>query len=62
MSFLRATKTRVSLLDIFKTFPATARPLVQYHEVLMRGESPLSVAQRELIAAYVSGLNACSYL
>lgn len=27
----------------------------------MRGESPLSQAERELIAAYVSGLNACNY-
>lgn len=31
------------------------------HEELMRGGSPFSVAERELIAAYVSGLNACSY-
>ncbi|WP_425080919.1 carboxymuconolactone decarboxylase family protein [Ruegeria arenilitoris] len=27
----------------------------------MRGESKLSASERELIAAYVSGLNACSY-
>jgi uncharacterized peroxidase-related enzyme len=27
----------------------------------MRGESPLSEGERELIAAYVSGLNACDY-
>lgn len=27
----------------------------------MRGESALSEAERELIAAYVSGLNACTY-
>jgi uncharacterized peroxidase-related enzyme len=27
----------------------------------MRGPSPLSVAERELLAAYVSGLNACQY-
>lgn len=27
----------------------------------MRGESELSASERELIAAYVSGLNACSY-
>jgi uncharacterized peroxidase-related enzyme len=29
--------------------------------VLLRGPSPLPVAERELIAAYVSGLNACGY-
>ncbi|MCP5087394.1 MAG: hypothetical protein GY952_11390 [Rhodobacteraceae bacterium] len=32
-----------------------------YHDSLLRGESDLSIAERELIAAYVSGLNACSF-
>jgi AhpD family alkylhydroperoxidase len=27
----------------------------------LRGPSPFTVAERELIAAYVSGLNACGY-
>lgn len=49
------------LLDVFKAFPNTAIPLIQYHEELMRAPSPLSTAERELIGAYVSGLNACHY-
>ncbi|WP_050928376.1 carboxymuconolactone decarboxylase family protein [Aestuariivita boseongensis] len=49
------------LADVFKAFPATVRPLMEFHDILMRGESDLSVAERELIAAYVSGLNACSF-
>lgn len=49
------------LADVFKSFPATVRPLLEFHDILMRGESDLSVAERELIAAYVSGLNACSF-
>src|SRR5712691_5618418 len=61
MAFLHSLSPSASLLDVFKAFPETARPLIEYHEVLMRGPSPLSVAQRELIAAYVSGLNACAY-
>jgi len=61
MAFLRSLKDDAVLLDIFKQFPATAHPLLEYHEALMRGRSPLSVAQRELLAAYVSGLNACQY-
>lgn len=61
MAFLHSLSPSASLLDVFKAFPDTARPLIEYHEVLMRGPSPLSVAQRELIAAYVSGLNACAY-
>jgi AhpD family alkylhydroperoxidase len=41
--------------------PETARPLLDYHQALLRGPSPLSVADRELIAAHVSGLTACRY-
>lgn len=38
------------------------KPLMELHQVLLRGEdSPLSVAQRELIAAYVSGVANCQY-
>jgi uncharacterized peroxidase-related enzyme len=39
----------------------TGRPLVEYHEALLRGDSPFTVAQREMMAAYVSGVNACRY-
>ncbi len=49
------------LSDVFKAFPEQVRPLLAYHDALLRGESPLSVGERELIAAYVSGLNACSF-
>lgn len=49
------------LLSVFNLHPATALPLLDYHEALLRGASPLSVGERELIAAFVSALNACSY-
>lgn len=49
------------LADVFRAFPETIKPLLAYHDVLLRGDSPLSVAERELIAAFVSGLNACSF-
>ena len=39
----------------------TGRPLVEYHEALLRGESPFTIAEREMMAAYVSGVNACQY-
>src|SRR5262249_52338063 len=42
-------------------FPGAARPLLEYHEVLLRGDSPFTPAERELIAAYVSALNNCNY-
>lgn len=37
------------------------KPLLIYHDLLLRGESPLTIGQRELTAAYVSGLNACQF-
>lgn len=61
MTHLHDLPADAALLDVFRAYPETARPLLDYHEALLRGPSPLTVAQRELIAAYVSGLNGCSY-
>ena len=47
--------------EVFQAFPQHVRPLLEYHDVLLRGESPLSIAEREIIATYVSSLNACSF-
>lgn len=47
--------------DIFARFPAAAGPLLDYHEVVLRGPSAFTVAERELIAAVVSSVNACGY-
>jgi alkylhydroperoxidase family enzyme len=41
--------------------PETGKHLYELAEVLLRGESPLSEAERELIAAYVSHLNNCIF-
>jgi uncharacterized peroxidase-related enzyme len=61
MSFLKSLPADAGLLEIFRAFPEAARPLLEYQEVLLRGESPFSAAERELIAAYVSGFNNCNY-
>jgi uncharacterized peroxidase-related enzyme len=61
MSDLRSLKPDAGLLQIFQAFPEVARLLLEYHEVLLRGESPFTVAERERIAAHVSGLNGCRY-
>ena len=47
--------------DLYKSQPASCKPLGELTEVAMRGPSPFTQGQRELIAAYVSGLNACNY-
>ena len=42
--------------------PETARPLNDLADILLRGEPhPLSRGERELIGAYVSGLNECTF-
>ncbi len=46
---------------VSRRFPHSAAPLLEYHDRLLRDPSPLTVAERELIAAYVSGLNSCIY-
>jgi uncharacterized peroxidase-related enzyme len=41
--------------------PETGKPLYDLAQVLLRGESPLTEAERELIAAYVSNRNDCQF-
>lgn len=41
--------------------PETGKPLYELAQVLLRGESPLSEADRELIATYVSHRNNCMF-
>jgi uncharacterized peroxidase-related enzyme len=47
--------------DLYRAHPPSCRPLGELTEAAMRGPSPFSQGERELIAAYVSGLNACVY-
>ena len=41
--------------------PDHFRAFFKYYEVLMRGESGLSRAEREMIVVAVSAVNACTY-
>lgn len=61
MPYLKSLPDDAVLLQVFRAYPDTARPLLDYHELVMRGPSPFTVAERELIAAYVSGVNECGY-
>lgn len=47
--------------DILKMSPEAGVALLEMHEAIMRAPSALTPGQRELIAAYVSGLNGCQY-
>jgi len=61
MSYLPSLPDQATLLQVFQAYPHPARPLLEYHELVMRGPSPFTAAERELMAAYVSGLNGCGY-
>lgn len=61
MAYLKQLPPDARLLDVFKKYPRLFEPLIEYHERLLREESPFSVAERELLAAYVSAVNACRY-
>ncbi|MDR6845212.1 peroxidase-related enzyme [Flavobacterium granuli] len=41
--------------------PETGEPLYELAQILLRGESPLTSAERELIATYVSYKNECQF-
>ncbi|MDP6345448.1 MAG: peroxidase-related enzyme [Alphaproteobacteria bacterium] len=60
MSFLKS-QPRADLKAVLKLDPELGLPFAAYHQALLRGPSPLSVAERELIGAFVSGLNACEF-
>ena len=44
------------LTDLLVRFPKNVEPLMGYINAVLRSDGHLSVAERELIAAYVSGL------
>ena len=49
------------LSDTLQAFPQGARTLMTLADEILLRASELSTAERELIAAYVSGLNACTF-
>ena len=61
MRFLDSLPENTHLADVFKRFPKGVAELLDYHDILLRGSSPLSIGERELIAAFVSGLNECDF-
>ncbi|MBI2516463.1 MAG: peroxidase-related enzyme [Opitutae bacterium] len=61
MSHFQGLPADARLLDVFKQYPRLFEPLLEYHQRLLREDSPFTVAERELLAAYVSAVNACRY-
>jgi uncharacterized peroxidase-related enzyme len=66
MPFLPSIEERDKVPHVLSKFnqrykTRVERPLMEFHEALLRGDSPFTVKERELMAAYVSGVNACRY-
>ena len=61
MPFFKSLTPDCGVRHILELNKPVGRALIALHEALLRADSPLSAAQHELIAAYVSGLNGCQY-
>jgi uncharacterized peroxidase-related enzyme len=62
MPFLPSIEVEDKVPHVLAKFlNGTQMPLLNFHQALLRGESQFSVEQRELMAAYVSGVNSCRY-
>lgn len=61
MTFPKSLAADAKVYDVFSMRPATFGPFTETCEQIMRGPSPLSPGQRELIGAFVSRLNSCTY-
>ena len=61
MPFLPSLPDPAHLRDLYARFPDNVQPLMVYTDGLLRGDGELSIGARELIATYVSALNACTF-
>jgi uncharacterized peroxidase-related enzyme len=61
MAFLKSLPSKSHIADVFKKFPSGIPELLEFHDLYLREDSSLSIAEREMIAAYVSALNGCKF-
>ncbi len=61
MSYLRSIQGETDFPDVFRKYPRRSALILRALDDVLRGDSPFSVAERELIFAYVSFQNACHY-
>jgi len=61
MPFLRSLPDDALVKDVYPLNPALFRAWCVVEEGIMRGPSAFTPAERELMGAYVSALNACTY-
>lgn len=61
MAYLENLPKEAAMKELYEAYADVSKPLGAYTQAVMRGPSPLSEGERELVAAFVSGLNACKY-
>ncbi len=61
MAKLPSLPDNAHISDLFTQFPNSRAAMMQFTQVVMREQGTLTIAQRELIAAYTSGLNGCTF-
>ena len=61
MAHIELGTSSPGIRGLFEFRPETAAPLGLLAETLLRGDNSLTRGERELIAAYVSGLNECRF-
>lgn len=61
MSYINLNNNLPGIVGLLKYRPETAKPLSELAEVLLRGPSTLTSAEREMIASYVSYQNECHF-
>jgi uncharacterized peroxidase-related enzyme len=61
MSFFPSLPADAGVRHILGFNPEAGRALIALHTAVLRQDTALTAAHKELIAAYVSGLNACQY-
>jgi alkylhydroperoxidase family enzyme len=61
MPFMPSMPADALVRDVYSINPQTFRHWLHVEEAIMRGPSAFTAGERELIAAYVSRLNSCTY-
>lgn len=61
MAHIKVPEGAPGIIGPLMAYPETAGPLGEFAEALMHGPSSLTIAEREMIAAYVSSQNVCKF-
>lgn len=61
MAYIKLKENLPGIVGLIFYKRSTGKALCHFTQAALRGPSPLSVAERELIATYVSSLNECNF-